>query len=93
MGAGAEPSRRFGHRGCRELGEFGTTLPSGRWRRGFSKDVDPVAVEIAQRNLRLNGVDGATALVSDGFSDLSKTGFTKILCNPHITSISRFRSG
>jgi 16S rRNA (guanine1207-N2)-methyltransferase len=45
-------------------------------------DVDPVAVEIAKRNLRLNGVDGATALVSDGFSDLSETGFTKILCNP-----------
>jgi 16S rRNA (guanine1207-N2)-methyltransferase len=45
-------------------------------------DVDPVAVEIAKRNLRLNCVDGATALVSDAFSDLSETGFTKILCNP-----------
>jgi 16S rRNA (guanine1207-N2)-methyltransferase len=45
-------------------------------------DVDPVAVEIAKRNLRLNCVDGATALVSDSFNDVSETGFTKILCNP-----------
>ena len=45
-------------------------------------DVDPVAVEFAKRNLWLNGVDGATPLVSDGFSDLSESGFTKILCNP-----------
>jgi|SRR5579872_3075240 len=45
-------------------------------------DVDPLAVELAARNLRLNDVEGATALVSDGFEALSETGFTAILCNP-----------
>jgi 16S rRNA (guanine1207-N2)-methyltransferase len=45
-------------------------------------DVDPVAVEFAKRNLQLNGVQGATVVVSDGFSNLSETEFTKILCNP-----------
>jgi 16S rRNA (guanine1207-N2)-methyltransferase len=45
-------------------------------------DVDPEAVGFAQRNLRLNGVEGATALVSDGFDGLGEAGFTKILCNP-----------
>lgn len=45
-------------------------------------DVDPRAVEAAKRNLQLNGVGGATALVSDGFGALTETGFTKILCNP-----------
>ena len=45
-------------------------------------DVDPVAVEFAERNLKLNGVQGATVVASDGFSNLSETEFTKILCNP-----------
>jgi 16S rRNA (guanine1207-N2)-methyltransferase len=45
-------------------------------------DIDPVAVDFARRNLKLNGVEGATALVSDGFGHLKETGFTKILCNP-----------
>jgi 16S rRNA (guanine1207-N2)-methyltransferase len=45
-------------------------------------DIDPLAVDFARRNLELNGVEGAAALVSDGFGDLKETGFTKILCNP-----------
>jgi 16S rRNA (guanine1207-N2)-methyltransferase len=45
-------------------------------------DVDPQAVAAAKKNLRLNGVAQATALVSDGFAGLDETGFTKILCNP-----------
>jgi 16S rRNA (guanine1207-N2)-methyltransferase len=45
-------------------------------------DVDPLAVEFAQRNLHLNGVEGATVVRSDGFNALAETGFTKILCNP-----------
>jgi 16S rRNA (guanine1207-N2)-methyltransferase len=45
-------------------------------------DVDPLAVEFAQRNLRLNRVEGATVVRSDGFNALTETGFTKILCNP-----------
>jgi 16S rRNA (guanine1207-N2)-methyltransferase len=45
-------------------------------------DVDPVAVEFTTRNLQLNGVRGATVVLSDGFNDLAETGFTKILCNP-----------
>src|SRR5580658_6907443 len=39
-------------------------------------DVDPLAVEYARRNLRLNAIAGATALVSDGFRELRETGFT-----------------
>ncbi len=45
-------------------------------------DVDPLAIDYARRNLRLNGVAGATALVSDGSRDLHEAGFTAILCNP-----------
>lgn len=45
-------------------------------------DVDPLAVEFAQRNLHLNRVEGATVVRSDGFNALTETGFTKILCNP-----------
>ena len=45
-------------------------------------DVDPLAVEYARRNLTLNRVEGATALVSDGLRDLRETGFNVILCNP-----------
>jgi 16S rRNA (guanine1207-N2)-methyltransferase len=45
-------------------------------------DVDPLAVEFAQRNLRLNCVEGATVVRSDGFNALTEAGFTKILCNP-----------
>jgi 16S rRNA (guanine1207-N2)-methyltransferase len=56
-------------------------------------DADPLAVEFAQRNLRLNCVEGATVVRSDGFDALTETGFTKILCNRRITSISRFPSG
>jgi 16S rRNA (guanine1207-N2)-methyltransferase len=45
-------------------------------------DVDPVAVDFARRNLRLNGAEGASATVSDGFDGFGETGFTAILCNP-----------
>ena len=45
-------------------------------------DVDPLAVEFAQRNLRLNRVEGTKVVRSDGFNALTETGFTKILCNP-----------
>jgi 16S rRNA (guanine1207-N2)-methyltransferase len=45
-------------------------------------DIDPLAVEFAQRNLRLNRVEGATVVRSDGFDALTEAGFTKILCNP-----------
>lgn len=54
------------------------TDPSQVWLT----DVDPRAVELARRNLRRNGVDGATVVESDGLADLSETGFTKILSNP-----------
>ncbi|HTX50654.1 MAG TPA: methyltransferase [Caulobacteraceae bacterium] len=45
-------------------------------------DIDPLAVDYARRNLALNGIEGATALVSDGLRGLGETGFTAILCNP-----------
>lgn len=45
-------------------------------------DIDPVAVDYARRNLRLNGAEGASVVQSDGFADVREAGFTKILCNP-----------
>jgi 16S rRNA (guanine1207-N2)-methyltransferase len=45
-------------------------------------DIDPLAVELARRNLALNGVKGAHVQVSDGLKDLEETGFDKILVNP-----------
>jgi 16S rRNA (guanine1207-N2)-methyltransferase len=45
-------------------------------------DNDPAAVEYARRNLKLNGVDRATVVLSEGFLNLTETAFTKILCNP-----------
>lgn len=51
-------------------------------RRVWLVDNDPVAVEYARRNLRLNGIEGPTVVLSDGFRDLEETGFDKILCNP-----------
>ena len=45
-------------------------------------DSDPEAVACASRNLALNGVGGALAVVSDGLVACQETGFSKILCNP-----------
>ncbi len=45
-------------------------------------DSDPLAVEVAMRNLALNGARGAHCLVSDGFRGLTESGFDKILVNP-----------
>jgi 16S rRNA (guanine1207-N2)-methyltransferase len=48
----------------------------------FLLDSDPLAITYAAKNLKLNGVDCAHCVLSDGFRSLSETGFTKILCNP-----------
>jgi 16S rRNA (guanine1207-N2)-methyltransferase len=45
-------------------------------------DNDPVAVAVARRNAELNGVDGVTVSLSDGFTGTAETGFTKIISNP-----------
>lgn len=45
-------------------------------------DIDPVAVEVARRNLALNGVGEATVWLSDGLDAVTETSFTKILANP-----------
>jgi 16S rRNA (guanine1207-N2)-methyltransferase len=52
--------------------------PSGVWMI----DKDRAAVEFASKNLTLNGVEGVTLLVSDGFRQIRETNFTKIICNP-----------
>src|SRR5512140_2398425 len=43
---------------------------------------DEEAVALATRNAALNRVAAVKVLRSDGFRDLSDTGFTMILCNP-----------
>lgn len=45
-------------------------------------DIDPVAVETARENARLNGVPGVDAVVSDGLKQVEKSGFDLILSNP-----------
>lgn len=45
-------------------------------------DNDPAAVALAKRNTCLNGVDGVSVVLSDGFRELGETGFTLILSNP-----------
>ncbi|HWA60491.1 MAG TPA: methyltransferase [Caulobacteraceae bacterium] len=45
-------------------------------------DSDPAAVACAKANLKLNGVEGAHVLVSDGLSAVDETGFDLILSNP-----------
>ena len=45
-------------------------------------DVDPEALELAERNALRNGVPGVKLVESDGFRGLDETGFTKILLNP-----------
>lgn len=45
-------------------------------------DIDPVAVETARKNARLNGVPGVDAVVSDGLKQVEKSGFDLILSNP-----------
>ena len=55
---------------------------TGEPSRVWLTDNAPVAVDFARRNMRLNGLDGASVLLSDGFRDLREAGFTKILCIP-----------
>lgn len=50
--------------------------------RVYLIDSDPVAVEVASRNARLNGVESVTIALSDGFRSFEEAGFTQILCNP-----------
>ena len=45
-------------------------------------DIDPLAVEVAALNASRNGVDGVKTVVSDGFAQLTDTGFDLILSNP-----------
>jgi 16S rRNA (guanine1207-N2)-methyltransferase len=50
--------------------------------RVVMSDIDPLAIEITQRNLEANGVAGVKLVLSDGFDDITDSGFTKILSNP-----------
>lgn len=45
-------------------------------------DNDPVAVQCARSNAARNGVPGIHILLSDGFTDVRESGFTKIICHP-----------
>lgn len=45
-------------------------------------DNDAKAVKLTRENTARNGVSGVLVCQSDGFSQLSETGFTKILSNP-----------
>ena len=48
----------------------------------FMCDVDPLAVRLARQNAMLNQVPEVRIIESDGFKNLTDTGFTKILSNP-----------
>lgn len=45
-------------------------------------DNNALAIDLASKNVRLNGLDGLSVLLSDGFEGLREAGFTQILCNP-----------
>ncbi|MBR6767228.1 MAG: methyltransferase [Clostridia bacterium] len=45
-------------------------------------DIDPIAVETASANARLNGVPGVKVIVSDGLKQVDAAGFDMILSNP-----------
>jgi 16S rRNA (guanine1207-N2)-methyltransferase len=45
-------------------------------------DNDQSAIECAVKNLALNGVEGVTVVMSDGFRSIREANFTKIVCNP-----------
>ena len=48
----------------------------------FLVDSDPQAVATSQRNAQQNGVPELSVMLSDGFQQLTETGFTQILTNP-----------
>jgi 16S rRNA (guanine1207-N2)-methyltransferase len=48
----------------------------------FMSDISVQAVKIAQENTLINGLFSVNIIHSDGFSNISETGFTKILSNP-----------
>jgi 16S rRNA (guanine1207-N2)-methyltransferase len=50
--------------------------------RVWMVDNDQIAIDCAAKNLALNGVEGASVVLSDGFRDLRENNFTKIICNP-----------
>lgn len=45
-------------------------------------DVDPIAVAAARQNASANDVPDLQVIQSDGFENLTETGYTKILSNP-----------
>jgi 16S rRNA (guanine1207-N2)-methyltransferase len=49
--------------------------------RVFLLDNDPLAIEVATKNARLNGLERLAVVQSDGFNDFQEAGFTQILCN------------
>jgi len=51
-------------------------------RKVFLVDNDPIAIKVATANLKINGIDDANVVLSDGFRQFSEAGFTKILSNP-----------
>ena len=48
----------------------------------FMSDIDKNAVKLASENAILNGVNGVTIIQSDGFKNISESGFDFILSNP-----------
>lgn len=52
--------------------------------RVYMVDVNERAVELAKKNLSLNGIGNAQAILSDGLSALEGLAFDWVLCNPPI---------
>ena len=50
--------------------------------RVYMIDNDPLAVEVALKNARINNVVGTNVVLSDGLDALTASEFTHILCNP-----------
>lgn len=52
------------------------------WENVVMSDIDPMAVETAEKNAELNAVPGVKIVVSNGFDQVDETGFDLILSNP-----------
>ena len=66
--------------GCGVVGILAAKLTSGK--NVTMCDISPDAVNIARKNAVQNGIENITVIQSDGFSNITDSGYTLILSNP-----------
>ena len=66
--------------GCGVVGILSAKLTSGK--NVTMCDISPDAVNIARKNAVQNGIENITVIQSDGFSNITDSGYTLIMSNP-----------